>query len=150
MVCTQTYISHYLNHVRKDRSAPSGFYKQVIVHANDEATMVTGRTLGAPVRNIKNGMTERLFYLEKSDATRDELEELTLGSLQKAVDGDTVEGSVMAGQISGMIREIKTCQEVINEMVEDAQAVIQKLQKTHSEFAPVMITILSFIMNLTP
>ena len=103
--------------------------KQAVVNANDESTTVTGRSLGAPVRSIKNSMIEQYLEMEKRNATRDELEELTLGSLRKAVaEGNVDEGSVMAGQISGMISEVKTCEQVIQEIVEGAQATIEKIQ----------------------
>ena len=74
-------------------------YKQAVLKASDTDTTVTGRIAGVPVRSIKNKMTREYLKREKEGATRDELEEFTLGSLRRAVyDGDTQAGSFMAGQ----------------------------------------------------
>lgn len=107
-------------------------YKQAVVNANDTDTVVTGRTTGAPVRCIHNQMTDKFLEMEKSGATRDELEEITLGSLGKAVrDGDVENGSLMAGQIAGMITEVKPAQQIIEELFAEAKEV---LAKTKIEF----------------
>jgi len=108
--------------------------KQALIEANDEATTVTGRSLGAPVRSIKNAMIEKYIEMEKRDATRDELEELALGSLRKAVaEGNVQEGTVMAGQISGMIQEVKTCEQLIQDIIKEAQDVLQHLSTVKLE-----------------
>lgn len=90
-------------------------YKKLIIDSNDVSTTVTGRIVGAPVRVIKNDMSVKYTELEKlCDVPRDEFEQLTLGSLRKAVvDGDVNQGSFMAGQIIGLIKEIKPVEEVI-------------------------------------
>ena len=92
-------------------------FKQAVLDANDTATVVTGRKLGAPVRSIKNEMLAKYIEMEDRNATRDELEELTLGSLSKAVyEGDVQQGSVMAGQIAGMLHEIKPVKTIITDL----------------------------------
>ncbi|HAB0020569.1 TPA_asm: enoyl-[acyl-carrier-protein] reductase FabK [Listeria monocytogenes] len=104
-------------------------FKAAVIKASDRDTMVTGRKAGAPVRSIKNKMIKEYIRLEEENADRDTLEELTLGSLRKAVqEGDTDNGSVMAGQIAGLITEIKPCKDVIEEMMTDAKNVIAGLE----------------------
>jgi enoyl-[acyl-carrier protein] reductase II len=103
-------------------------FKQSIINATDTDTLVTGKSLGAPVRSIKNNMSIKYLELENKGVSRDELEELALGSLRRAVlEGDVENGSVMAGQISGLICEIKTVEEVINSMFAEAEEVRKKL-----------------------
>ncbi|EAD3256543.1 enoyl-[acyl-carrier-protein] reductase FabK [Listeria monocytogenes] len=104
-------------------------FKAAVIKASDRDTTVTGRKAGAPVRSIKNKMIKEYIRLEEENADRDTLEELTLGSLRKAVqEGDTDNGSVMAGQIAGLITEIKPCKDVIEEMMTDAKNVIAGLE----------------------
>ncbi|ECC1497601.1 enoyl-[acyl-carrier-protein] reductase FabK [Listeria monocytogenes] len=104
-------------------------FKATVIKASDRDTTVTGRKAGAPVRSIKNKMIKEYIRLEEENADRDTLEELTLGSLRKAVqEGDTDNGSVMAGQIAGLITEIKPCKDVIEEMMTDAKNVIAGLE----------------------
>lgn len=92
-------------------------YKEQLLKAKDTSTLVTGRFKGAPVRALKTKMTRTYQRLEQTDIQVEELEKLTLGSLSKAVfDGDLDEGSFMAGQVSGQISEIKTVQEVFDEL----------------------------------
>lgn len=103
-------------------------FKQAVIEADDTSTIVTGRSLGGPVRSIKNSMVKEFLNLERQNASRDELEKLSLGSLRKAVqEGDTDQGSVMAGQICGMCNEITTVEEMITSMFEEAQEVLNKL-----------------------
>ena len=104
-------------------------FKQAVIECKDADTLVTGRSLGGPVRSIKNSMTVKFLELERRGASRDELEELSLGSLRKAVlDGDVENGSVMSGQISGLVTEITTVEEAITTMFEDAKNVFDKLE----------------------
>ncbi|AQY51779.1 enoyl-(acyl carrier protein) reductase [Listeria weihenstephanensis FSL R9-0317] len=96
-------------------------FKLACLKAKDRDTVVTGRRNGAPVRSIKNKMIKEYQRLEDENVDRDVLEELTLGSLRKAVqEGDTENGSVMAGQITGMITEIKPVDALIQEMMTQA------------------------------
>lgn len=103
-------------------------FKKAVLDCGDADTLVTGRSLGGPVRSIKNSMTVKFLELERRGASRDELEELSLGSLRKAVlDGDTDNGSVMSGQISGMVNEITTVEDAITSMFQEAEKVFNAL-----------------------
>lgn len=98
-------------------------YKQCLIEAKDTDTVVTGMSIGSPVRNLKNKMTDEYIKLEKNGASKEALETFTLGSLKKAVEGDIEYGSMMAGQIVGMIHEIKTVKEVIEDLMNEYQRV---------------------------
>lgn len=92
-------------------------YKDIIINARDTDTIVTGRDSKAPVRVLKNKMAVEYVRLSSTGIDRLELEKLTLGSHRKAViDGDIDGGSFMAGQIAGLITEIKTVKEVIESL----------------------------------
>lgn len=98
-------------------------YKKVIVDARDTDTVVTGRNTGAPVRVIKNKMSVEYLRISNLGMPLVELEKLTLGSLRKAVfDGDVDGGSFMAGQISGLIKEVKTVKEVLSDLFDNVNA----------------------------
>ena len=100
-------------------------YKQRILKAKDIDSCVTGRTTGHPVRALRNQMTKEYLRMEKEGTSFEELELLTLGGLRKAVvEGDTVNGSVMAGQIAGMIKVELSCQELIEKLVKETDALI--------------------------
>ena len=102
-------------------------YKDKILKAKDIDTKVTGRSTGHPVRALRNEMTKQYLDLEKKGATLEELEYLTLGGLRKAVvEGDVKNGSVMSGQIAGMIKEELTCREVIENIVAEAAKLLEK------------------------
>ena len=89
-------------------------YKQKVIKAKDTDTVVTGRGSGAPVRVLKNRMAVEYLNMSMQGVPLIELEKLTLGSLRKAVfDGDLDGGSFMAGQVSGLVKEVKTVQEVL-------------------------------------
>jgi enoyl-[acyl-carrier protein] reductase II len=97
-------------------------YKQAIIKAKDTDTMVTGRIGGTPVRSIKNKMTKAYLKREKEGASVEELETYTLGSLRKAVyDGDTENGSLMAGQVTGLVKEILPVKTIIENMFKECQ-----------------------------
>ncbi len=92
-------------------------YKQAVLKAGDRATAVTGRSAGAPVRCLKNKMTRAYLAREKEGATLEELEKFTLGSLRRAVfDGDVDNGSLMAGQIAGMIHGIRPLRVIFEDL----------------------------------
>jgi enoyl-[acyl-carrier protein] reductase II len=96
-----------------------GNYKDAILKAKDSDTTVTGRNIGAPVRILRNQMSAEYIKLEKSGASKEELERFTLGSLRRAVfDGDVKTGSLMAGQVAGMLDEIKPAVEILSELYE--------------------------------
>ena len=102
-------------------------YKQRIIKAKDIDSAVTGRTHGHPIRCLRNKMTREYLKLEQEGKSFEELEYLTLGSLRKAVqEGDINEGTVMAGQIAGMIQKEQTCREMIEEMTAQAEALLKR------------------------
>ena len=101
-------------------------YKKAILKAKDIDSKVTGRTTGHPVRALRNQMTKEYLRLEKEGASFEELELLTLGGLRKAVvEGDVVHGSVMAGQIAGMVKEEMTCKELIQKLVKETDTLMR-------------------------
>lgn len=101
-------------------------YKDMLIKAKDIDSAVTGMSTGHPVRSIRNKMTKEYLRLEKEGADLMELEKLTLGSLRKAVvEGDVVNGTVMAGQIAGLIKKEQTCAEIINEIMAQAQKLLK-------------------------
>ena len=104
-------------------------YKNLIVEADDTSTTLTGMKFGAPVRGIKNELTKRYHELEAQSSTLMELEELTLGSLRKAVyDGDVENGSVMSGQIAGLVTEIRPVKNIIEDVVKEAKEVLKSTE----------------------
>ena len=104
-------------------------YKNLIVEADDTSTTLTGMKFGAPVRGIKNELTKRYHELEAQSSTLMELEELTLGSLRKAVyDGDVENGSVMSGQIAGLVDEIRSVEQVIVDVLEEAKTTLENVK----------------------
>lgn len=104
-------------------------YKHQILKAKDIDSVITGTSTGHPVRSLRNHMTREYLQLEKENADFMELEKLTLGSLRKAViDGDTVNGTLMAGQIAGLIREEKSCADIIQDIIRQAQQTVQRIR----------------------
>ena len=104
-------------------------YKNMILEAVDISTTLTGEKFGAPVRGIKNELTKRYHELEEQSSTLMELEELTLGSLRRAVyDGDVENGSVMAGQIAGLVNEIRPVKNIIEDVIKEAREVLKKTE----------------------
>lgn len=100
-------------------------YKEKLIKAKDIDSTVTGTTTGHPVRCIRNKMTKEYLKLEKEGADFMELEKLTLGSLRKAVmEGDVVNGTLMAGQIAGLIKEELSCEEIIRQIMEQAESLM--------------------------
>lgn len=100
-------------------------YKQRLIKASDIDSTVTGRSHGHPIRCLRNQMTREYLKMEKEGKSFEELEYLTLGALRKAVqDGDVKNGTVMAGQIAGMIDKEMTCKEMIDEMVAEASRLL--------------------------
>ena len=105
-------------------------YKQAVLKAKDSDTVVTGRSVGGPVRCLKNRMTREYLALEKRGATLEELETVTLGGLRRAVfDGDMDTGSVMAGQVAGMLREIRPLRQIFEELYQGGKAVLESVNR---------------------
>ena len=104
-------------------------YKNMILEAVDTSTTLTGEKFGAPVRGIKNELTKKYHELEERSSTLMELEELTLGSLRRAVyDGDVENGSVMAGQIAGLVNEICPVKNIIEDVIKEAREVLKRTE----------------------
>lgn len=104
-------------------------YKQALIKARDNSTTVTGRSLDAPVRILKNDMAREYLKVERSGGTREELEQFTLGGLRRAVlEGDTKNGSVMAGQVCGQLTEIKPVAAILEELYEGAKKELARLK----------------------
>ncbi|MGI6710719.1 MAG: enoyl-[acyl-carrier-protein] reductase FabK [Bacilli bacterium] len=104
-------------------------YKQMIINAKDTDTVVTGRFTNAPVRVLKNKMAREYLQLSAQNVDIKELEKLTLGSLRLAViDGDIDNGSFMAGQVSGMIKEIKSVEDIIKDLFLPVKEYKEKLE----------------------
>lgn len=104
-------------------------YKNAIVKASDIDTVVTGRTTGAPVRVIKNQMAREYIKMESQALPRDELEKLTLGSLRRAVfDGDTKTGSLMAGQVCGMINSIRPVRRILEDLYREYEEELKRVE----------------------
>lgn len=102
-------------------------YKEKLLKAKDIDSEVTGMSTGHPVRSLRNKMTKEYLRLEKEGAGFEELEKLGLGALRKAVvEGDVVNGTVMAGQIAGLIDREMTCREMIEEMMQQAEMLLNK------------------------
>ena len=102
-------------------------YKAKVVKARDIDTRVTGRTTGHPVRALRNEMTKKYLEMEAAGATAEELEYLTLGGLRKAaMEGDVKNGSVMSGQIAGLVKDELPCKVVIEKIMAETGKVLKK------------------------
>ena len=109
-----------------DESIVHDNYKDKVIASKDIDSAVTGRSTGHPVRCIRNKLTKEYIKLEESGASVDEIEKFAAGSLRKAVvDGDVVYGSVMAGQIAGMIKKRQSCKEIITELMAETEALFK-------------------------
>ena len=105
-------------------------YKQALLAARDSDTTVTGRSAGGPVRVLKNSMAREYLRLEQAGAPLMELEKLTLGGLRRAVaEGDVETGSVMAGQVAGMLREIRPLRTIFEELYAGGQRVLRETEE---------------------
>ncbi len=107
-------------------------YKEMVLKAKDRSTVVTGRTLGHPARVIANKLTRTYLEMEANGASPEELEQLGVGSLHKAThEGDVENGSVMIGQISGMLDDIKPVKDIIEDIVNGLPQAVAELQKNY-------------------
>ena len=105
-------------------------YKAALLKAKDSDTIVTGRSVGAPVRVLKNRMSREYVRQEKAGADKMELEKYTLGSLRRAVfEGDTTTGSLMAGQVAGMLHEVRPVADILNDLWEGGRQRIAALNE---------------------
>ena len=105
-------------------------YKDRLIASKDTDSTVTGRSTGHPVRTLRNQSTREYLKMEAAGASFEELEMRTLGGLQKAVvDGDIKNGSVMAGQIAGLINKEQSCDEIIKELVGETKDLLRGAEK---------------------
>lgn len=112
--------------VASEESIASDAYKNKIVKAKDIDTKVTGRSTGHPVRVLRNQQSKEYLRLEAEGASFEELEKLTLGGLKKAVvDGDVIHGSVMAGQIAGLVKDIRSCKDIVEGLNAEAESLLK-------------------------
>lgn len=103
-------------------------YKNAVINSRDIDTVITGRSTGHPVQVLKNKLAKEYLKLENDNASIEELEELGKGALKKAVvDGDIENGSLMAGQISGMVKKVQSVKEIIEEMFNEYEEVKRSL-----------------------
>lgn len=109
-------------------------YKDAVIKAKDTDTVVTGRSLNAPVRVLKNQMSREYLNIEAHLENREELEKLTLGALRKAVlEGDMKMGSVMIGQIAGMVKVRKPMQQILDEMMSSTKEIYTYITRVMEE-----------------
>ena len=103
-------------------------YKEKVLNARDIDSEITGTSTSHPVRVLRNKLTREYIKLEKSNADSSEIEALGKGALRKAViDGDVENGSVMAGQIAGLVKERQSCEEIINELVYEFEETLRRI-----------------------
>lgn len=108
-----------------DESIVHENYKERIIKAKDIDSVVTGQSTGHPIRILRNQMSKEYLQKEKEGASFEELEYMTLGALRKAViEGDVTRGSVMAGQIAGLIDRKQSCREIIEEVMNEAEKLL--------------------------
>ncbi|OAA29445.1 2-nitropropane dioxygenase [Kosmotoga arenicorallina S304] len=102
-------------------------FKKRILSASSLDAVVTGESTGHPVRSLRNSLTKKLLELESREASFEEFEKLAVGGLKRAVkEGDTKTGSVMAGQVAGLVKEIKPVKEIIEEIFKGVDEIFQK------------------------
>ena len=102
-------------------------YREKILHATDLCTMVTGKRLGHPVRSLRTAFAREYFKAEYSDITDEELENLAVGALKKAVvDGDDEKGCFLAGQIAAIVNKEQSAAEIVKEVIEEAEPILKR------------------------
>ena len=105
-------------------------YKQAIINASDRSTAVTGQSTGYPMRALENKLTREYHEKEKSGVSIEEMMEFGVGKVRAGlIEGDLEYGTLLAGQISGMIKDIKPVKAVIDDMIAGAEAIISRLAK---------------------
>ena len=105
-------------------------YKTAVLKAKDNGTTVTGRSAGVPIRVLKNKMAREYLKMENTGADKMELEHMTLGSLRRAVfDGDTDTGSLMAGQVAGQLRTIRSVRQIFEELYQGYRDTLTRLEQ---------------------
>ena len=106
-------------------------YKQAIVDANDRSTVISGQSTGYPIRALENKLIHEFWEREKSGVSIEEIMEFGVGKVRLGIiEGDLENGTLLAGQIAGMIKEIKSVKAIIDDMMAEAEAIIARLKKT--------------------
>ena len=104
-------------------------YKKKILEADDRSTVVTGQTTGLPLRGLRNELTQQYLELEKAGASKEELDMFGSGRMHLGlIDGDIEDGSLLSGQIAGLIKEIRPVRVIIEEMISEAETIINRLK----------------------
>ena len=105
-------------------------YKDKVLSAKDIDTIVTGKRLGHPVRGLKNNLTKQFWNMEyDSNISNEEIEKFAVGAVRRAVEGDVKNGSVIAGQIAGMVKKEQSCREIIVEIFEETETILRGASK---------------------
>ena len=106
-------------------------YKQAILDASDRATTISGQSTGYPMRALENKLIHEFWEKEKSGISIEELMEFGVGRVRLGlIEGDLENGTLLAGQIAGMIKEVKPVKVIIEEMVAEAEAIIAQLKNS--------------------
>jgi enoyl-[acyl-carrier protein] reductase II len=104
-------------------------YKNMVLKSKDRDAIVTGRTTGHPVRTLKNKLSKEILNMEKEGQSTEEIDKRGIGSLRIAtIEGDINNGSFMAGQIASIIKDVKPCKDIIEEMVSQAKNIMPNIQ----------------------
>lgn len=120
--------------VCSDECIANNRYKQKILEADDQSTVVTRQVLGMPQRSLKNNLTDRFQALQNAGISREELELFDRNRMYLGlIEGDIEDGSLLAGQIAGLIKEIKPVRAIIEETVAEAERIIDSLKKFEEE-----------------
>lgn len=117
-----------------DESRAHPNYKLAILKAKDRDTAVTGRSINKPVRALKNMLTQEFRRLESQNTSWEEIENLAVGRLRKAViEGDVIHGSVMMGEVSGLIKKGGSVKEIIERIIDECNITLDKIQSLKIE-----------------
>lgn len=114
--------------VAHECTAPHQNYKQSIIKANDRDTVVTGRPTGHPVRVIRNKLAREFLEMEKNGATKEELEAFGIGKYRLAVEGDVEKGSILSGQIAGMVDKEQSVAEILKDVMDGAEQTLKNIR----------------------
>jgi len=105
-------------------------YKDKVISAKDIDTIVTGKRLGHPVRSLKNNLTKQFWNMEYDSAiSNEEIEKFAVGAVRRAVEGDVKNGSLLAGQIAGMVKKEQSCREIITEIFDETETILRGAAK---------------------
>ncbi len=119
--------------VCSDECIANPLYKEKILKANDRATVVTGESMGHPIRSLQNRLTRQFLAMEKNGASNEDLDEFGRGRTHLGlIEGDVNEGTLLSGQIAGLIKEIKAVKSIMEEIVAEAETLIAQLGASYT------------------